>query len=63
MVLTPQLIVVAAALRLSTAVSRVTDVGLVVDADAQQLALQNESKKKINIRLVFTLSHFTNKSK
>lgn len=45
-VLTPQLIVVATALRLSTAVARLTEIGLVVHADAPQLALPEKKNYK-----------------
>lgn len=57
-VLTPQLIVVATALRLSTAVARLTEIGLVVHADAPQLALPEKKKlQKRSIKIMMpTLS-------
>lgn len=46
MILTPELIVVAAALRLSAAVTGLTDVALVVNTFTVQEALQNEQNKQ-----------------
>ncbi len=57
---TPEFIIVAAALRLSAAVSRLTDVALVVHAFTVQEALQQRSRK---ISSTSQVLHEKNKNK
>lgn len=56
--LTPQLVVVAAALRLATAVPRLADVALVVHAITVQETLRETSRGHVKEECIFTVSTF-----